>query len=206
MPTRALTLGLAILLTGCIGNARSRSEPSVDFVSTQDTKPATTNDCPLAVLLQVAQRISERRLEDQTNARKLYESAIAHLHKAEFQAALNDLEKARRLDPASNEIRELYNEVCRSLTSRPEEWGSFPPITYELGARIEQTRIEVEDHLQEGKRHMSADEFKEAEGEFDAIVQKLKWIPYDIGLNEPFEEAKKLLRSCRIRRLMKETK
>ncbi|NUN47479.1 MAG: hypothetical protein HUU15_01450 [Candidatus Brocadiae bacterium] len=142
--------------------------------------------------------LSVKEQEDAFIAEKLYETAQNKMKQSEFQAALDDLEQARRLNPGSVKIRDLYNEVSRMLNHRPAEWGSnLEWVSRELQVKIEQTRIEVENHMQRGEREMTSGQYEVAEREFNLVVQKLKWVPYDIGMNDKLTSASNRAKDAR---------
>lgn len=57
-------------------------------------------------------------------ARELYEQALGRMRASEFEAAIELLEQARRLDPGSQDIEVLHGEATRILARRPSEWTS----------------------------------------------------------------------------------
>ncbi|KAF0245465.1 MAG: hypothetical protein FD180_1584 [Planctomycetota bacterium] len=137
-------------------------------------------------------RLGIQRQEDEFIAEKLYETARTKMHANEFQAALDDLEQAARLNPSSVKIRDLKNEVSRIMNRRPGEWGdTLRWAQDQLSIKIAQTRIEVENHFEQGNRFMAGTEYEAAEREYNAVIQKLKWVPYDIGMNDQLDSAKK---------------
>lgn len=137
-------------------------------------------------------RLAIQRQEDEFIAEKMYETARTKMHANEFQAALDELEKARKLNPSSGKIRDLYNEVSRIMNRRPGEWGAtLDWASTQLSVKIAQTRIEVENHFQQGERFMADSHYEDAEREYNAVIQKLKWVPYDIGMNDQLDTAKK---------------
>ncbi|MEK7467439.1 MAG: hypothetical protein AAB074_08500 [Planctomycetota bacterium] len=137
-------------------------------------------------------RLGIQRQEDEFIAEKLFETARTKMHANEFQAALDDLEQAHRLNPSSVKIRDLYNEVSRIMNRRPGEWGAtLEWASTQLSVKIAQTRIEVENHFEQGNRFMADNQFEAAEREYNAVIQKLKWVPYDIGMNDQLDNAKK---------------
>lgn len=132
----------------------------------------------------------KRRSGDENNADRLYESAKDKMRASEFEAALEDLDQARRLDPGSVLIRDLFNEVSRIMNRKPAEWADLDGWAKSNGpVKISQTRIEVENRLQAGEKLMAAERYDEAGIEFDAVIEKLKWVPYDIGMNDKLELA-----------------
>lgn len=139
-----------------------------------------------------------RRQEDEILAEKLYNCAREKMHASEFQSALEDLEHARGLDPGSSKIRDLYNEVSRIIHRVPGEWDtSVVWGSTQLSVRIAQTRVEVENHMQEGDRAWYASNYGNAEREYQAAVSKLKWLPYDIGMDDTLSLAKSRAEECR---------
>ncbi|MBI2922529.1 MAG: hypothetical protein HYY18_15870 [Planctomycetes bacterium] len=145
------------------------------------------------------ERLTEiKRQEDEFIAQKLLETAKIKIQRSEFQAAMADLEEARRLNPGSKDIRSTYNEVARILNRRPAEWSDISDwAANELSVKIQQTRVEVENHFNAGERAMATQAYADAEREFEAVVQKLRWVPYDIGMNDQLTTAKDRAKDAR---------
>lgn len=177
MAARVMTLVVAVGLGGCVGNQCSRSEPTT--------------------AREARSREEAKREEDAAIAQNLYEAAKRQMHRTEFHAAWENLERARRLDPGSKEIRDLHNEVSRILNRRPAEWNdgargrADSPVV-----RNDQTRIEVENHFHSGEEQMKEGKLAEAVREFEAVIMKLRWVPYDSEMNDLLERARELRSEC----------
>ncbi|MCE9582701.1 MAG: hypothetical protein K8T20_09430 [Planctomycetes bacterium] len=195
--SRILSLALLSASACMVGCASSHSDP--DKGASKDAgrqhevaPPGDANGGGGPGLAGEEQKVDIRRQEDEFIAEKLYETAKTKMSSSEFQAALDDLEQARHLNPGSGKIRDLYNEVSRVMNRRPAEWDdTLRWASTQLSVKIAQTRIEVENHFQQGERAMGKNEFEAAEREYNAVIQKLKWVPYDIGMNDQLEDAKK---------------
>lgn len=194
--SRSRILSLALLsasigVAGCAsGTDESGNRPTRDAGRQHEVAPPGDAGGPGGLAGEEG-RLGVQRQEDEFIAEKLYETARTKMHANEFQAALDDLENARRLNPSSTKIRDLYNEVSRIMNRRPGEWGAtLEWAQTQLSVKIAQTRIEVENHFQLGERLMSDSRYEEAEREYNAVIQKLKWVPYDIGMGDQLESAK----------------
>ncbi len=188
-------------------------EPKRDEATSQELiEPAVSGACPLLDSPPVPpatcgmrdseaagdDRAAYRKQEDEFLAEKLYDYAREKMRASEFQSALEDLEQARLLDPRSSKIRDLYNEVSRVLHRVPGEWGKCDVGgSTQFSVRIAQTRIEVENHMQEGDRAWYASDYGNAEREYEAAVSKLRWIPYDIGMDDALTLARSRAEECR---------
>lgn len=169
-------------------------EAPADPTPARDRPAETLHSCEPAL----PTAAEAREAEDLLIAERLYATAKRKLQASEFQAALDDLDQARKLDPGSEQIRDLFDEVARIMNRRPEEWQEVNIWSREpLVTKIEQTRIEVEIHMQQGERFLVAGDREKAATEFEAVVQTLKWLPHDIGMNDTLELAKARLRAAR---------
>lgn len=203
--TRILSLALlsaSVSFVGCSsGNSSGDHAAPKDAGRTHEVAPpGDENGGGGGGLAGEERKLDIQRQEDEFVAKKLYETAKTKMQASEFQAALDDLEKAHKLDPGNTQVRDLYNEVSRIMNRRPAEWSELMKWTGDqLVVKIAQTRIEVENHFQAGERFMAAERFEEAENEFNAVIQKLKWVPYDIGMNDQLEQAKQRAKDARER-------
>jgi type II secretory pathway component GspD/PulD (secretin) len=199
---RSLSVALlfaSAILAGCASNDQaSNPAPKPADRDHEVAPPGEENGGGGGGLADEERKVGIQQQEDAFIAEKLYEAAQAEIKRLEFAAALDNLEKARRLNPGSEKIRDAYNEVSRIMNRRPAEWTHIKRwAETELQVKIEQTRIEVENHFRQGERFMGDEQYEQAEMEFNAVVQKLKWVPYDIGMNDQLDNAKKRAQDAR---------
>lgn len=137
---------------------------------------------------------------DEELARELYEIAKGQMHRTEFQAAIDNLEKAYWLDPSSQEIRDLHREVSRILDRRPPDWGTRPwAAESKLEFQAEQTWIEIEMHLLKADLLFHDSRFEEAAVEFETAHCKLKWCDLDKDIEQRMDrldEARFMQEQC----------
>jgi type II secretory pathway component GspD/PulD (secretin) len=193
--TRILSLALltgSAIFTGCSSSTDPARDAHAENRDRAVAPPGDEGGGGGGGLADNERLLTVQEQEDAFISEKLYETAREKMQRSEFEAALADLEEARKRNPSSIKIRDLYNEVGRILNRKPQVYDAVSKwAENELTVKIQQTRIEVENHFQEGERQMAARDFGGAEREFQAVVQKLQWVPYDIGMADRLEEAKK---------------
>ena len=80
------------------------------------------------------------------------------------------------------------------------DWAELEPIIL-----LEQTRVEVETHLERGTRSLEAHRYADAESQFRGAAEKARRYPDDVDLQAQGEEAAELAaEACRLKKAVEE--
>ncbi len=166
-------------------------------------EPAAEPETPAAVapadpdLGGILAKAEEERRAAKELAQKYYEIGQRLFAQSDFRAARDNFEHAVSLDPDNVDARRMHDEAGMMLGLRG------PAITtvkghYEerLRVQIEQVTMEIRNHLIQGKRQFDSGQYKEAMVEFDAVEEKLRWSPPELGLAEERKQAEEWKRSA----------
>lgn len=133
-------------------------------------------------------------------AARLLGQAEMQLQRSEFRAARETLDFARQFDPDNKEIAAARETVARILEHARDydqgaDWATLAPIIVR-----EQTRLEVENHIESGRRFMQTHHYAAAAREFRRAVEKGTKGPDDLGMESEIEKAKRSAEgACRLR-------
>jgi tetratricopeptide (TPR) repeat protein len=153
-------------------------------VSHSDNTPALTRDTQ--IMLDTAEKDKTVKMqENDFLSQKYYEAGFKLFQEFKFNEAQDSLEKALQINPEHQAARKLLQEIKLISGSRAEEIQTVKDFMEDrLSTKIQETEMEVRNHLLKGERYLSEKQFKQALDEFEQVELKLKWLPYDIGLNE----------------------
>lgn len=135
-----------------------------------------------------------------TIAEKLYEKALQEFRLGNYLTAKENVELALSYSPYFEKAQRLLVEVQAALGEHP---GEIETIKEFLERRFkilaEQTKIEINNHIDKAKTQINEKKYKDAIRTLDLVEEKIKMIPYDIGLGSELqlvksmrEEAKRL--------------
>ena len=65
----------------------------------------------------------------------------------------------------------------------------------QLSVKIQETEVVVRNHFLQGEKLTAERKYPEAESEFEAVINTLKWLPYDIGLNDYLAKSQERLKA-----------
>ncbi|MBI5369370.1 MAG: hypothetical protein HZA54_20210 [Planctomycetes bacterium] len=127
-------------------------------------------------------------------AQKYYETAQSFFAQWLYPQARENCDKCLSLYPEHAGAQELRARIGLALGERPSEIKTYKEEQERaLGVRIEQTQMEIKNLLARARENFGAGKYKEAIADLEAIDEKLRWKPYDIGLNAERDEAHDLL-------------
>lgn len=136
------------------------------------------------------------------SARTFQETAAIHIQKSEFNEALEELEKARRLAPGDRAIRATYIEVSRILNRRPAEWSYISYEYTEQEFRIQRAQVVFEKLEREADQLMDQHDYAGAAANYRAAAAGLEACPvFDFKLNDYLHRARE--RTSEALRLMR---
>ncbi|MFH1232042.1 MAG: hypothetical protein V1709_11175 [Planctomycetota bacterium] len=136
--------------------------------------------------------------ENEFLAQKYYEMALKLFKEFNYTQAQDKIEHALELNPHHTEAKKLLNEIQLILGSRADEIKVIKEfLQNQLSVKIQETEIVVRNHFLNGERLMAERKYYEAQSEFEAVENKLKWVPYDIGLKEYFNRAQERIKEIK---------
>ena len=132
--------------------------------------------------------------ENEFLAQKYYETGMKLFREFNYAQARDKVAQALELNPQHKEAKKLYSEIQLILGSRADEIKVIKEFLQEqLAVKIQETELVVRNHFMNGEKLTAEKKYGEARLEFEAVINKLKWIPYEIGLKEYLVKARERL-------------
>lgn len=152
----------------------------------------------------LARAEADRRMRQEL-AQKYLETGKRLFMESNFPQARENFRQAATLDPDNAEALRMLAEADMMLGDNRGEVATVKRH-YEdrLRVQIEQVQMEVKNHLLQGKRLFDGGKYKEAIVEFEAVEEKLRWAPSDLGLDEERKRATEWKRLAEDRRRIQE--
>ncbi|MEK7449093.1 MAG: hypothetical protein AAB019_06375 [Planctomycetota bacterium] len=164
-----------------------------------------TLDSPAGVLGKLEQEKSIKMQQKEFISQKYYETALELFNQAQYRQSLENLEKALELNPGHLKAQELFRRTQYLLGDRAAEIKTVKEfLENQLQVKIQATEKEATNHFLKGERYFSDGDFQKAIYEFEAVDEKLKSIPYEIGLSEYRKKAGERIKESRDRMVKKE--
>ncbi len=133
--------------------------------------------------------------ENEFLSQKYYEMGLKLFKEFNYAQALDKTAKALELNPQHKEAKKLYSEIQLVLGSRADEIKVIKEFLQDqLAVKIQETELVVRNHFMNGEKLIAEKKYGEARLEFEAVINKLKWIPYEIGLKEYMTKAQERLK------------
>jgi Flp pilus assembly secretin CpaC len=166
-------------------------------VTPETAPPPVDEKDPIRAFLKDQERAKTIRMqENEFIAQSHYETALKLFRQFNYNEALDYLQRALQLNPYHKEAEKLRNEIQRILGSRSEEIKIVKTfIEDQLAIKIQETEIEVRNHFLKGEGFFAERNYKDAIAEFEKVVEKVKWIPYETPLREYQAKAEERLKS-----------
>lgn len=127
-----------------------------------------------------------RTLQDQqrvSESSALYDQALGFYEKGDFAQAKAAVDAAVEKWPGNLQARKLQGEINSILTGPSAQHGTgglAEKVREELIMRIEQSQIEITNHIREGERHYQVRDYETALRHFEEAEFKIKNIPYEV--------------------------
>ncbi|MBI5779373.1 MAG: hypothetical protein HZA49_07945 [Planctomycetes bacterium] len=123
--------------------------------------------------------------ENEFLAQKYYESGLKLFKEFNYVQAGDEVTKALQLNPQHPEAKKLQIEIQMILVTRPDEIKVIKEfLQNQLSVKLQETEVVVRNHFLQGEKLAAERKYSQAESEFEQVINTLKWLPYDIGLNE----------------------
>ena len=129
----------------------------------------------------------ERKLSDQERealAKGYYETGKKLYKEMELEKARDQFQRAVDLVPGNADYVMELNRCRLELSEHVPGFDHklMEELTDRVKARMEQARIEIQNHLAAGNRSMDLKEFQRAIDEYTAVVEQIQWFPYHLDL------------------------
>ncbi|HLD36385.1 MAG TPA: hypothetical protein VJC37_06655 [Planctomycetota bacterium] len=159
----------------------------------EKTAPEATDDAK-DIMFELEKEKTVKMQENEFLAQKYYEMGLKLFKEFNYAQALDKVAKAVELNPQHKEAKKLYSEIQLVLGSRADEIKVIKEFLQEqLAVKIQETELVVRNHFMNGERLTAEKKYGEARVEFEAVINKLKWMPYEIGLKEYMTKAQERL-------------
>ncbi|MBI4712243.1 MAG: hypothetical protein HY762_02910 [Planctomycetes bacterium] len=165
----------------------------------REAAPEPVETDPLKAFLREQEKDKTVKMqENEFIAQKHYEMALQLFREFKYRQALDHLETALQLNPHHKEAEKLRTEIRMILGSQAEEIKTIKNfMENQLAVKMSEIEIEVRNHFLKGERLFAEKNYKEAVPEFEAVEEKVKWIPYETDLKRYLDKARPRLKECR---------
>jgi len=137
------------------------------------------------VLTELEKSKGVRMQENEFLAQKHYETGLKLFREFNYVHAGDEVTQALELNPRHAEARKLQVEIEMILGTRPDEIKVIKEfLQNQLSVKLQETEVMVRGHFLQGEKLTSEKKYSQAETEFEQVINTLKWLPYDIGLND----------------------
>ncbi|MDI6788355.1 MAG: hypothetical protein QME51_08285, partial [Planctomycetota bacterium] len=137
--------------------------------------------------------------ENEFIAQKYYEKALKLFNEFNYSQARDMVTKTLTLNPYHKEAKKLLQEILLILGSRTEEIKVIKDfLENQLSVKIQETEITVRNHYLQGEKFFAAKKYREAQFEYEAAVNRLKWLPYEVGLKDYLVKAENRLKEVNL--------
>ncbi|MEW6027100.1 MAG: hypothetical protein AB1599_07395, partial [Planctomycetota bacterium] len=175
-------------------NTPTESQAPVQHAVKQEPSKTITGDTE-ETLSELEKAKTIKRQENEFLAQKYYETGFKLFSESNYAQAREQLEKTLRLNPEHKAARTLYAEIQSLWGLKTDEIKVIKEFLQDqLSVKIQETEITVRNHFLQGGKLIEEKKYSEAEAEFEAVVNTLKWLPYDIGLNDYIARAQERLK------------
>lgn len=114
----------------------------------------------------------------------LVKTARAKAAEHEYKTAKTFLDQALELEPTHEEALQLRNTVGRMLGERYAEESDLQRMyEQEIQVKIEQAKLEAQNHYKNGLGSLGDNNYDHAIHEFERTIEIIKWAPYELGLD-----------------------
>jgi type II secretory pathway component GspD/PulD (secretin)/tetratricopeptide (TPR) repeat protein len=182
----ALTSGGSLILAAAVGLfSCSSPEPAPESTPTSfEGGPTPESQQPASNPTAIQQAVGEAGRRDQaaaTLAAQFIESGKTQYEAGNLEKALEDFKNALEVQPDNEEAHSLFNKVGGLLDLRRAGSGQTLEEARNIhGVRVQQARLEAEDHFKLGKNYYERGDYDSAIRQFQDAIALYNWFPYDI--------------------------
>ena len=169
---------LAVLLAGC-----SSTPPPPKEVAKPEPPPTIQAENPEWAKI-AEEAMKGRPLAEQqrmAEAEQHFTLALAWFNRGDFDKAREAAQAAVQVWPEHLSARQLLSDVGEIISGNPPLFrrGGNPELNV-ARVTVEQSRLEIENHLLQGKRFLDAQLYTSAVREFENAEFKIRNMPYDL--------------------------
>jgi tetratricopeptide (TPR) repeat protein len=188
---------LALVLVAC--GPPTRPKPQVTLVApvvsaAPEPPPPRPEDPRLAA---ISAELGLRKQEERELSLYYLRSGKKLMEDLRYKEALADVDKAVRLDPENAEARELDERLLVLTGERRGHKAVIEALAGERKALIAQERFELARLYAEGVDLFTARRYDAAIMRFEAVIEKVRWFPYEIGPDDTAARAERSLADAR---------
>ena len=181
-------------------------KPSAPAVVLVKPELPDTLDSPIGVMEKLEQEKTIKMQEKEFMAQKYYETGLKLYKQSQYQQAKDNIQKSLELNPQHKGAQELLRKIHYLLGDRSAEIQTVKDfLENQLRIKIQAVEKEINNHFLKGERYLSDNEYRKALKEFETVEEKLRWMPYDIGLSEYRTKARQRIKKVKARQAKHES-
>ena len=148
------------------------------------------------ILSEIERAKGIRMQENEFLAQKFYEAGFKMFKEFNYSQAREQIAQALELNPRHKGARELSSELQLILGARTDEVKVIKEFLQDqLSVKLQETEVTVRNHFLQGEKLTAEQKYPEAETEFEQVINTLKWLPYDVGLNDYLTKAQERIKT-----------
>lgn len=159
--------------------------PTVTSTPTPAPIPNVADDMQKMMDDRLQQKVAEDQVrQQQTNflVQNYLKSAQNYAQKKDYQAAYQFVMEALKLQPQNQDALRFKRLYGQRLGYRADEVAEQMTQSVQLvQVKIEQTKLEVDNQMAQGKRLMKEKKYAEAKNAFMRAKEILRWLPYHVA-------------------------
>lgn len=137
-----------------------------------------------------------RMQENEFLAQKFYDAGFKLFKEFNYSQSREQIAKALELNPQHKAAQVLASELQLIMGSRTDEIKVIKEFLQDqLSVKIQETEVMVRNHFLQGEKLTAERKYSEAESKFEQVINTLKWLPYDIGLNDYLVKSQERLKA-----------
>lgn len=167
-----------LLLAAGLGCTSGRPTPTAPETEPPQPRPVDIQAADTEWRARMQEHLKGKSVHQQEQmmvSHKLYLQALELYNAADYSRAIDTCREALKVWPGHLEARSLLSRLENILYDK--KYGSISDVENQFRVRIQQTKMEIIDHLRKGERCFVAKEYAEAEKEFQMAEIKLKTLP-----------------------------
>ena len=207
-----ISCSLLVISWGCRGTAKapevkppSKEQPGV--VQPPEVPPETPEENRWKEIVRREEgKLALSEEQKRVLAESYYETGYKLFLELKYDEALDDFRKTLELNPNHQKAKQYAEEIVALKGGYvPGDVGTVAKHEIDrIIAIIEQSKLEVQNHLNKGIRYYEDEDYDGAEEEFQWVIETVKWLPYPAELAAFRKEAEGYLEKTRDKKHEKE--
>ena len=170
-----LTCAVVLLLAACAAPADPAPPKSEARVAVEAESPEWAK-----IAEEAAKGLSVADQQRLVESEQRYQLALAWFNKGDFDKAKSEAQRAVQLWPDHLAARKLLDDVNEIIVGGPVRLRGIGDRDLQVAkVTVEQSRLEIENHLRSGRRYLDARMFAAAIREFENAEFKIRNQPHD---------------------------